>query len=700
MMDSLVKLWNKLEIRVLVISSLSLQILLLGLAGFRKYVVSFRFAQTTAITWRGPLALMFHWFLWFVYLMADYVAMVALAYLPQSEDKASPQSKTHHLLMFWAPFFLLHLGGQDTITGLSIEDNDLWSRQLLTMLSQVALAIYNYSTSNLQIGALWPPAALMFAVAIFKYGERIWCLQRASMSGLRSSMIIEPAGPNYAKFMERYMLSKAEVKNKLKIEKHKGDMESQQTEESEERKFHKYDEIVCKAYEFFPRYKRLFVDLNLNNSDREGLQMYFEGLGYSDAYKLIEIELSWMYDIFHSKCSVIYAFKHYGWVSRAITIVITTAALCLFAMSDHTGYGWFETTLTYVLLGGAVGLEFLALVFMLLSLWTYAAMKKSGSCSGLSDYHFSIQKILRPQRKPRWSDKMAQYSLITYSLEDQPCWLKHIMKWVGFKETWDHYRYATYVTVNEGLKNLVFQELKNNMKDIMNTAPDRGFTSHRGQWVIQRKGYDQIFGWSVEVDFDESIMLWHIATDLLFFDHEKPMSTSEEQEWEPEREISQHISNYMMFLLIERPFMMPDSTWQISFGQTCAEMRNFFQAKGDMKKNDAVRMILDVNTDYDPGLINGDPSKLVAFNGCKLAHNLKEKFITRENREQDWNQMWRFISVVWVEMLCYAASNCKGQLHAKQLSKGGELLTVVWLLMANFGMGERSRKDKGKAVTS
>ncbi|KAF3325329.1 hypothetical protein FCM35_KLT10400 [Carex littledalei] len=534
----------------------------------------------------------------------------------------------------------------------------------------------------------------MFGVAIFKYAERIWSLQRASMSSLRSSMITKPdPGPNYAKFMQEYTSSNAAGLTaiiKVEAEKHKGDLESQQPKESTlSESAKKYDEVVRKAYKFFPTFKRLFVDLILSYKNREDSQKYFEGLTSNDAYKLIEIELSWMYEILHSKGSVIYAFKHYGWVSRVITLFIITATLCIFAVSDHTGYGGFETTLTYVLLGGAVGLEIIALVFMLLSLWTYAALKESNSFGCLSHFLFSILVKLRPETKPRWSDKMAQYSLITYSLKDQPCCWKSIIKSIGFKETWDNYRYTTYVTVKDGLKNLVFQELKNKMNSIEDTASYRRFTSHRGQWALQRKGYYQEFGWSVEAEFDESILLWHIATDLLF--HEKSKVHDEK------REISKDISNYMLFLLIVRPFMMPAGIGQIRFGDTCAEATNFLQQYGVINMDDASRMILEVSTEYDPALVKGDRSKSVLFRGCMLAHDLKEQFKITENGEGDWDKMWKLISVVWVEILCYAASKCSGQYHAKQLSKGGELLTVIWFLMAHLGMGEQYRIEEGHA---
>ncbi|KAJ4745424.1 hypothetical protein LUZ62_079829 [Rhynchospora pubera] len=253
-------------------------------------------------------------------------------------------------------------------------------------------------------------------------------------------------------------------------------------------------------------------------------------------------------------------------------------------------------------------------------------------------------------------------------------------------DSWDQYRYASSVTVSEALKKQVFQELTKKVKSIEDRASYKRITEHRGQWALQRMGYYQEFGWSVEAEFDESILLWHIATDLLY-NGRKTCDTED-------KSISQDISNYMLFLLIVRPFMMPAGIGQIRFGDTCAEARIFLNNGDNIKIGDAAKKILDVSTDYDPGDVKGDRSKSVLFKGCLLAHQLEEQ-VTKYGVQ--WDRMWRLISAVWVEMLCYAASKCSGQYHAKQLSKGGELLTVIWFLMAHLGMGEQYRIEEGHA---
>lgn len=76
-------------------------------------------------------------------------------------------------------------------------------------------------------------------------------------------------------------------------------------------------------------------------------------------------------------------------------------------------------------------------------------------------------------------------------------------------------------------------------------------------------------------------------------------------------------------------------------------------------------------------LIKGDKSKSVMFDACRLA---------KEIREMGEYLKWEIVSRVWMEMLTYAAVRCRPQTLAQQLSRGGELITFVWSLMAHFGM--------------
>jgi len=95
---------------------------------------------------------------------------------------------THPLAFFWAPFLLIHLGGQDTITAFSMEDNNLWLRHLLNLVVQVSLAIYVFWKSvgrhNVELIA---SGVFVFIAGIIKYGERTWSLWSGSLESLEES---------------------------------------------------------------------------------------------------------------------------------------------------------------------------------------------------------------------------------------------------------------------------------------------------------------------------------------------------------------------------------------------------------------------------------------------------------------------------------------------------------------------------------
>ncbi|GKA03010.1 hypothetical protein Tco_0675791 [Tanacetum coccineum] len=58
-------------------------------------------------------------------------------------------------------------------------------------------------------------------------------------------------------------------------------------------------------------------------------------------------------------------------------------------------------------------------------------------------------------------------------------------------------------------------------------------------------------------------------------------------------------------------------------------------------------------------------------------------------KKMEKERMWKVMSQVWIEILAYAATHCRGFHHLQQLRKGGEFLTHVWLLMAHLGITEQ-----------
>jgi hypothetical protein len=119
--EVLAHLYAEWGIQALVLLSFTLQVTLLITAEIRRRKDS---GVLKAVVWSA-------------YLLADWTAIYALGHM--SVTRRSPE---HQLMAFWAPFLLLHLGGQDSITAYAIEDNQLWLRHLQALAVQVAAAAY------------------------------------------------------------------------------------------------------------------------------------------------------------------------------------------------------------------------------------------------------------------------------------------------------------------------------------------------------------------------------------------------------------------------------------------------------------------------------------------------------------------------------------------------------------------------------
>ncbi|XP_075640258.1 uncharacterized protein LOC142612007 [Castanea sativa] len=247
----------------------------------------------------------------------------------------------------------------------------------------------------------------------------------------------------------------------------------------------------------------------------------------------------------------------------------------------------------------------------------------------------------------------------------------------------------------KNLWRFIFDELKEKSKDAEDDEEiTKRICSARGAYAIQEQFgdvYHKITGDYIQnIAYDESLLLWHVATDLCFRkETQGEAETDHTKDAKENHHFSKLLSDYMIYLLVKQPNMMSAVTGigQIRYRDTCAEAVKFFSRRGIKRdQTKACHDILAVDTEVKPVYVKGDRSKSVLFDACMLAKELNKL----EEKER-----WKIIIKVWVEMLSYAASHCRPDTHAKEVSKGGQLISFVWLLMAHFGLGEQFQINEG-----
>ncbi|KAF6166571.1 hypothetical protein GIB67_005433 [Kingdonia uniflora] len=644
------------------------------------------------------------------YLLADWAATLALGVLSNSKDDDSTiackdpnLSLNNGIVAFWSPFLLLHLGGPDSITAFSLEDNELWLRHLLGLVFQASVAVYIIIRS-LPNTKFLPATVLMFGAGIIKYGERTWALMSASRENFRDSMVPPPdPGPNYAKFMEEYSWkTNAGINAKIIWD---NELESQMTfaprpTVKENIKDIEGVELIFKAHEFFEVFKRLIVDLILTFQDRNQSQSFFINHSWKQAFDLIEIELELVYEVLFTKAAAIHSLE--GHILRLFSITSIFSSFVMFCLVEKHLYSETNVVITYVLLVGAVILEMWSLIRLVFCNWSIVWMEARRR-NKLSSYLFQVVSY---RHSKVWSNSMAQYDLVNFCLNDRPPFILKFKRFGRFKEMYDKFYYRTCTEVTPDLKCFIFDDLKKKLNDAHGTDSYKYFSASRGKLALQILEGTNYF--SVEVEFDESILRWHIATDICHnLDREEHLS---EMDDEVIRNVNRSmvVSRYMLYLLVSRTFMLPSGIGQVRYGDTCAEAKSFFYREiAEIKERSlkielhvgseqfphmsidacrAYRKLFGVNSDVPPKQVKGDTSKSVLFDASRLAKSL---------RKLDLKKRWVFISHLWVEILYFAASNCRGNYHAQRLSAGGELLTIVWFLMAHLGIGKQYRVEAG-----
>ncbi|GLJ13999.1 hypothetical protein SUGI_0223820 [Cryptomeria japonica] len=659
---------------------------------------------------------------WGAYIAADAVAISALGNMMRSTG-----SGIHGI---WAPVLLLHLGGPDAITAYSTADNELWLRHGFNMVYQVSVAIYVIYSSVLEGHAL-ASAILLLLAGTTKYGERTLALWSASYSQIVKSClpiskfikernVVQVRGyvvmgekklqrMNEKKFEESSaegsgIKAGQEVPSVEGRDKEAGreapssegrDMEVGREAPSMEAGLkgrgivtiedvknanmvgRDYD--LCLSHALFKMYMRRFVSLYFDEGDWEETRAFWFELDGKQAFRIVETELKFIYDVLFSKGSGI-AFSRYGILLRLLNFLLVGAAGFMILRGREENEA--QRTVTYVVISVALVVEVFQLCRIMASDWTRVRL----ICSRVDDIkhplsHNVVKRLRISTLKVieisvlvlgkvhnmiggdrYWSNEIHQYCIIETCLNRS----RFVWKMTKFLPKADNYITSWHthkVSVPENLKDSIFQYLN--------------FVCHPQKSV--KLSREEIFNFDEDLLKDESeirdimslhenpeevILVWHIATTIC----DKQRKPSEMTENENEKALLGIIlSRYCAYLMVSRPSLLPVHPDTAS--------NTYMQLVEQIMGKDHIRC--------------SHPT--VLGSGIKLARKLLRK------QEE---QRWTLLAEYWGGLVISMAMYNKATFHAECVAGGGEFLSQVWVLLGHMGCGEQSDSAVKKKMES
>ncbi|XP_010050553.3 uncharacterized protein LOC104439141 [Eucalyptus grandis] len=622
-------LWEVCGIQLLFTLSFACQIVLAILGSHRKYMTS---NLATFIIWA-------------TYLLLPYFATMALGKLTvvRIDD---PENPGYDVVLegLLAPLLLMQLGYVDGMTAYAVEDDRLGKRQVLNIgVTAVVVVCILVRCGDRSSPVSW----LYFPLSVVGIGKSVrWVWVLYSVYDENSSVTAEDIN------------EVTEIPRKFK-------------EFPEDDKFDSAKDIL-RAYFRFECLKP-----HLQNWLYHPLFISRDWMSIDDyhanrAFTMTEIELNFMFDVLYTKAPALYTI--FGLICQFLGFFCLVSALCAFAIIFKNAFLIdMYVTYTYALLMAVTSLELYQIMALPFSDWAVVKMSM----------HLKVplvQRLLpyladRCMRKKRWSTSIGQLNLLDHnrSNKEYPKPIATVLDWFDEMKTirWDPF--CSRQAIPSWLKVLVVQT----MTELEKKRDHRPF-KERGKWTLETQDVQEKQGLSGSIEriFDQSIIIWHIATQILH---------SLESENSDACRGSKLLSDYMMYLLARHPYMLTLNTADITLEYACCTLRPFLRFR-DYK--DAISTLSSQDGEVPPPVKPSKETRItrdwhVLLDVQKLVVDLR----SMDNK-------WELISSIWVEMLCHGASKCHVYHHGMLLRKGGELITHVWLLLAHKTDKHRSSDDE------
>ncbi|GJM90039.1 hypothetical protein PR202_ga06278 [Eleusine coracana subsp. coracana] len=638
----IMKWWEEWQLRIFLLGSL-----------FSQFILLFSFILRQ-LPWSWC-----RWIVRLAYISSDAIAISALTTLSirQMLHKMDEEVKGSALEVVWVPFLLVHLGGQTNISAYSLEDNEQWRWHVWTLVTKVAIAM--------SVFCKWVRASFASLQRFQSYSYQSSLSQRkqGTLAAWWTWCISE-----CVKYDEAWKDERELEECELLQEYVQKASEALQNPEAAADVQEKWWKSISSAAAQTNYLVDVIVPYSVRIADlRSFMKLATLGRHYQFMNWYSEAKFSLMYSNMRTVASPLGFLLHF-----ILFPCLGIASVVLFVYSPKDGYSEKDIRVTYVLFYCTAALEFSTYFRLMFSLFHIYFPGFLITCLGGTGWVF-------------------QYNLLSYyARKKKPTFLMKLAYFNFLRELVNKSWYIGRLQLVRIIFDQVLHYVLNGWKHYINddAARYKRFNNSRGQLALNLLGKMSDFGWSLSVRFDESVLLWHIATDLCFhWPDQSPEILASTQ-------LARYISNYMIYLLFIQPELLIPGARSTLFSSAIDDIESLLlgSSKETFDEEGSIAQAIRKATKTERRTSTN------VHQACMLAEvlmNLDEK------------ERLNVIHSVWVEMLCYSISRRSGYMIAKSMGEGTDSLQSIWLLWAFMGMEtwvdrhhrlERSKEDRAAGV--
>ncbi|KAF7849236.1 hypothetical protein BT93_L1053 [Corymbia citriodora subsp. variegata] len=632
----------------------------------------------------------------------------------------------NELFPVWAVFLVIILGSTDSISAYSLEDNERWKsynwQAYIKLIWLLFLVDWKFEGSFKTLVAI----TYLLSVLSLKTDERARALMAASRQSLErdtkvvadymrrehESGEVDPvrmSGYMYLvrgeeeRWVDNFVRAKRFIKRCLgkkkavpardhrtpldnvdelitieKVWKCEGRLLSSEGDPTNKVK------DICLSFALFKLLRLRYAGYSLPQEAHKKTQnLIHHGLlsnedGYKRAFRVVEDELTFLFDFFFTKYSIIFQpdrlhFKLLEIIYVTVGIWSTTSILKYYRRHGNNyqlgimfnGFS-IEVVVTSVMMISFIMVELMQFFFVGFSEWAKVILickyvqKKSWQENVWIER--IIRAICRVKLMKPWEQKLHQYSFLESYAYKPSRLLNNKTMAVYIDQTRNGQRESTPIKLPEEVKEAVFHALKSNYSTKL----------ENGQASLRVNNESKKLLWACRLEtHTQVIIVWHIATS--FCEHQLPLERLDSPATRRSFLVATSLSKYLAYLVAFAPSLLPDHPYMVEckFNQAIIEARDFFRKCKRMK--DRVKEMKENSNGlsaHGETIINQG-----ARLGNQLVNDIKHK-----------DMIWRILADFWAELVLYVAPSDNAKAHAEHLTRGGEFVTHLWALLSHAGI--------------